>query len=74
MQFQHEFWLQVPPTMQVIILMLAVFSSIVCYKALNNARVNATSRKVAGSSPDEVDFSIYLILPAALWAWGQLSL
>jgi hypothetical protein len=26
----------------------------------------ATSRKVAGSNPDEVDFSIYLILPAAL--------
>jgi hypothetical protein len=30
--------------------------------------IYATSRKVAGSSPDEVDFvSIYLILPAALW-------
>jgi hypothetical protein len=27
----------------------------------------ATSQKVARSSPDEVDFSIYLILPAALW-------
>jgi hypothetical protein len=33
-----------------------------------------TSRKVAGSSPDDVDFSIDLILPAALWLWGQLSL
>jgi hypothetical protein len=36
----------------------------------------ATSRKVAGSSPDEVIgfFSIDLILPAALWPWGSLSL
>jgi hypothetical protein len=35
----------------------------------------AVSRKVAGYSPDEVDFfSIYLILPAALWRWGRLSL
>jgi hypothetical protein len=33
------------------------------------------SRKVAGSSPDEVFFfSIYLILPAALWPWDRLSL
>jgi hypothetical protein len=36
----------------------------------------ATSRKVAGSIPDEViwGFSIDLILPAALWPWGQVSL
>jgi hypothetical protein len=30
----------------------------------------ATSRKVAGSSTDEVDFSIYVVLPAALWSYG----
>jgi hypothetical protein len=33
-------------------------------------------RKVTVSSPDEVIdfFSIYLILPIALWPWGLLSL
>jgi hypothetical protein len=37
----------------------------------------ATSRKVAGTSPYEVNeyfFLIYLILPTAHWAWGLLSL
>jgi hypothetical protein len=31
----------------------------------------ATSRKVAGSGPNVVEF---FILPAALWPWGRLSL
>jgi hypothetical protein len=34
-----------------------------------------TSREVAVSSPDEVDFfSIYLILPVTQWPWGRLKL
>jgi hypothetical protein len=32
------------------------------------------SRKVARSNPDEVDFLIDLILPAAIWLWARLSL
>jgi hypothetical protein len=40
---------------------------------MNWLRHYATSRKVAGSIPDEVIgffFSIYLILPAAPWPWS----
>jgi hypothetical protein len=38
--------------------------------------LTATSRKVAGSIPDEVIglFSVDLILPVALWPWYRLSL
>jgi hypothetical protein len=34
----------------------------------------ATTRMVADSNPDKVDFSVYLILQAALCLWGGISL
>jgi hypothetical protein len=33
----------------------------------------ATSRKVAGSNPDDVDFSLNIILPAAILPWSRLN-
>jgi hypothetical protein len=41
---------------------------------IGGTRYYTTSRKVAGSIPDEVDFSTDLILPVALWPCGRLSL
>jgi hypothetical protein len=32
------------------------------------------ARKITGLSPDEVDFSVDLILATDLWPWGRLSL
>jgi hypothetical protein len=47
----------------------------ICIEVPQWLRYYAASQKVAVSSPDEVDFLlIALILPAALWPWGRLSL
>jgi hypothetical protein len=43
-------------------------------RTCSSLRLYATSRKAAGSTPDEVDFSIDLILPAAVCPWGRQSL
>jgi hypothetical protein len=40
---------------------------------IGNLRHYATSRKATGSIPEEVFFSVCLVLPAALEPWIRLS-
>jgi hypothetical protein len=54
----------------------ACFADIGVTRWRSRLRHCAISRKAAGSIPDEVFFGFFidLILPAALWLWGLLSL